>query len=84
MKTLRKLLAATVLTCALTFPAMAGDMSTGVTQTPPPRATGDMSTGISATTGPTAAGDMGTGAASAIDPVSEIVLSLLQGVLALF
>jgi len=68
MKTLRKLLAAAVLTCALTFSAMAGDMGTGIAQTPPQRVTGDM----------------GTGVASTVDPVTEIVLSLLQGVLALF
>ena len=82
MKTLRKLLAAAALTCALTFPAMAGDISTGVAQTPPTRAAGDISTGIMA--GSAATGEISTGAASAVDPVTEIVLSLLQGVLALF
>jgi hypothetical protein len=84
MKTLRRILAATVLTCALTLSAMGGDIGTGVAQTPPTRATGDIGTGISATAGPTVTGDIGTGVASAVDPVTEIVLSLLQGVLALF
>ncbi len=43
-----------------------------------------MSTGNTATAGVTVAGDMGAGAASTVDPITEIVLSLLQGVLALF
>jgi hypothetical protein len=85
MKTLRKILAATVLTCALAFPAMAGEMSTGVAQSPPPPSvTGDMSTGNSATAESTVTGDMGTGAASTVDPITGIALSLLQSLLALF
>ena len=87
MKSLRKVLALTVLTLALTCTIFAGEMSTGVTQ-PPPRqpsasVTGEMSTGNTATTGGMV-GDMGTGAASTVDPVTEIVLSLLQSLLALF
>lgn len=84
MKTLRTLIAAIALTCALAFPTIAGEMSTGVAQTPPTRVTGDISTGINATAGASATGEIGTGAASTVDPVTEAVLSLLQSVLALF
>jgi hypothetical protein len=88
MKSLRKVLALVVLTLVLTCSAFAGEMSTGVTQ-PPPRqpsasVTGEMSTGNTATAGGTVVGDIGTGAAPAVDPVTEIVLSLLQSLLALF
>lgn len=85
MKTLRKFLAALVLTSALSIAAMAGDMGTGVTQTPPPSSvTGDMGTGSRATAESTLTGDMGTGAASTVDPITEIALSLLRSLLALF
>lgn len=85
MKTLRKILAATVLTCVLSIAAMAGDMGTGFTETPPPASvTGDMGTGRSATAETTVTGDMGTGASVTVDPITEIALSLLQSLLALF
>lgn len=85
MKTLRKIFAATVLTCALSLAAMAGDMSTGVTQAPPPPSvTGDMSTGISTTAESTVTGEMGTGASVTVDPITGIARSLLQSLLALF
>jgi hypothetical protein len=85
MKTLRKILAAAVLACVFSIAALAGDMSTGVAQSPPPPSvTGDMSTGNSATAESTVTGDMGTGAASTVDPITEIALSLLQTLLALF
>ena len=85
MKPLQKFLAALVLTSTLSIAAMAGDIGTGVIQQPPPPSmTGEMSTGNSATSQSTATGEIGTGVASTLDPVTETVLSLLQGVLALF
>lgn len=87
MKTLRKLLATLILTSALTFSAVAGDMGTGIIQPPPPPPppgiTGDMGTGNSATAETNATGDMGTGVASTGDPVTETVLSLLHSLFAL-
>jgi hypothetical protein len=78
MRTLRRLCAVLVLTLALALSAFAGDMTTGVTSSSPPsqaNATGDISTGIT--------GDMTTGV-TATDPVTEIVLNLLQSLLSLF
>jgi hypothetical protein len=70
MKTLRRLCAVFVLTLALALSAFAGDISTGVTEPPPPSqatSTGDISTGVTAT-----------------DPATDIFLSLLQSLLSLF
>jgi hypothetical protein len=79
MKTLRRLCATLVLILVLALSAFAGDMSTTVVSSPPPTeqamTQGDMST--------TVAGDMTTGVI-AIDPVTEITLSLLQSLLSLF
>lgn len=82
MKSLRKLLAASVLTCVLSVCAFAGDMHTGYTDTGDTQTTvtGDMHTGVAATT----TGDMGTPVTSSTDPVTGIALSLVQSVLALF
>ena len=85
MKTLRKILAATVLTCALSLAVIAGDMGTGVAQAPPPPSvTGEMSTGNTATAETTVAGDIGTGATATLDPITEIALNILHSLLALF
>jgi hypothetical protein len=85
MKTLRKILAATVLTCVFSLAAMAGEIGTGVAQAPPPPSvTGEISTGSSATAETNLTGDMGTGASATVDPVTEIALSLLESLLALF
>ena len=78
MRSVKRLGAAFVLTCALTLPAFAGDMDTGsgVTSPPPP-----------ATPSATARGGMDTGpgvAETASDSFTEAVLSLLEGVLSLF
>jgi hypothetical protein len=81
MRPLRRLCAAFVLTLALALSAFAGDISTGITNAPPPppaeQATtaGDIST--------TVAGDISTGV-TAIDPATEVMLSLLQSLLSLF
>jgi hypothetical protein len=85
MKTLRKFLAALVLTCVLSITTLAGEISTGVAQSPPPPSvTGDMGTGSSATAESTLTGEIGNGAASNVDPITGIALSLLQSLLALF
>lgn len=72
MRPLRQLCAALVLTLALALSAFAGDMTTGVTSTPPPPesqviTTGDMTTGVTVT-----------------DPEIEVILGLLQSLLSLF
>lgn len=89
MKSLRKILAVTVLTLVLACSSFAGEMGAGVVQPPPPQRqsasiTGEMSTGNTATAETTVAGEMGAGVASTLNPVTEIMLSLLQSVLALF
>jgi hypothetical protein len=80
MKSLQRLCAAFVLTLALTLSAFAGDMTTGIIDTPPPpgqqlATTGDMQAGLT--------GDMSTGI-TATDPVTTVALSLLQSLLSLF
>jgi hypothetical protein len=84
MKSLRKLLATLVLSCALCVSAFAGDIGTQG------YAPGDIGTqgiatsetGTGATT--TAPGDIGTPVISLTDPLTGIALSLVQSVLALF
>lgn len=83
MKSLRNLLAALLLTCALCISAFAGEIGTqgyapgeigtqGI-------ATSNMDTGETAT-----APGVGTGVTAATDPVTGIALSLLQSALSLF
>jgi hypothetical protein len=87
MKTLRQLLVASVLTLALSVPALAGEISTMVVPPPPPPPTapGEITTMVAQ---PTTDGEISTGAPGQIDtPESEAsatVLSLLQTVLSLF
>lgn len=85
MKSLRKFFAITALTLALTCSAFAGEMGTGYAPPPPSQSSssiaGEMGTGLTATTDATAASEVNTATA---DPVREIVLNLLQGVLSLF
>ena len=79
MKSVQRLGVALVLTCALTLPAFAGDMHTGMGRTSPPPPP--------ATSSATTQGGMDTGAGVADatgDPFTETVLSLLEGVLSLF
>lgn len=83
MKKLQKFCTGTVLTLALTLSAFAGDMGTPGATNPTPllqsSVTGDMSG-----PGATATGDMQAPGAVEIDPVTEAVLSLLQGLMSLF
>ena len=79
MKNLRRLCGALVFTLALTIPAFAGEMDTGIA--PPPQAAtteGDIQT----TT--TEQAEMVSSEATAADSAAEIALNLLQSVLALF
>jgi hypothetical protein len=82
MKSLRKLLAVSVLTLVLTCSALAGEMDTGIVQQPPqPSATtaGEMDTGLRATN-ETATGDV----SASVNPAGEVALNLLRSVLLLF
>ena len=84
MKTLRQLSVASVFVFALTIPAFAGEIQTGVAPPPPTQPTQTA----------TAAGDIqndvmgqieiGRSEATAVDSAAEIALNLLQSVLALF
>jgi hypothetical protein len=81
MKTLRRLLLASVFTLALAIHAFAGEMETGKT-TPSPTSTataaGEMETGV------TGQAETGTSEATAADSATEVALNLLQSVLSLF
>jgi hypothetical protein len=78
MKNIRQFCAAVALACVFTLSTFAGQMETGITEPPPPASTtdGQMETGI--------AGQITTGSSEAVDPVTEIALSLLQNLLPLF
>ena len=81
MKALRQLCIASVFTLALTIPAFAGEIQTGVAATPPPKtatADGEIQTGV------TGQIETGSSEATATDSVTEIALNLLQSVLSLF
>jgi len=83
MEDVRRFGAAVVLTLALGLPALAGNISTGKTDPPPPSPT-------SATTGEegqNTAGNISTGVseeAAADESVVEVALSLLRSALSLF
>jgi hypothetical protein len=83
MKKLQQFFAAAILTLALALSASAGDiLCPGVIDQPPPQqssVTGDMSCpGVAST------GEISGPGVVAIDPVTEITLSLFQSVLFLF
>jgi hypothetical protein len=87
MKILRRLCAMFVLALALSLSTFAGEITTGVTA-PPPQAsqatsTGEITTGVTGeiTTGIT--GEITTGVI-AIDPATDVFLSLVQSLLSLF
>jgi hypothetical protein len=78
MKYLSRLCALVILTLSLTLSAYAGHIPCGVTDDPPPptqeAVTGDISCGVM--------GEMQNGVEST-DPVTDILLSLLGGILPL-
>lgn len=77
MKSLQRLLTVVVLTFTFTLPAFAGDMDCPVVPPPPPRmAQSDIQM--------LPTGEATSGETLAIAPMTEIGLSLLQSVLALF
>lgn len=80
MKRIQRLIVTFILTLALAFSAVAGDMpGPGNTPTPPAStATEGMPDGVSAT------GDMPGPGAVTLDPLTEFTLNLLQSVLSLF
>ena len=91
MNRVRQLCATTLLTLALTTPtALAGDMPGGLTAPPPlirASATGQTPCGIassSTSTEAATAGSMPQCVTPAIDPVTDLALSLLQSLLSLF
>lgn len=82
MEKLRRFCTAAVLTVVFTFSASAGDIQApGITSLPSPQSsiTGDISM-----PGAIATGDMPCPGAVALDPVTEAVWSLFQGLLSLF
>ena len=83
MKTLRQLCVASVFVFALTIPAFAGEISTGVAPPAPPAQTQPATTNGEISTGLTGQEETGSGEASATDSATAAVLNLLQTVLAL-
>jgi hypothetical protein len=92
MNRVRQLCATILLTVILAAsPVLAGDMPCGVTSSPPPptetSATGEMPMGVTSSSTASDAsvtGNMPMGVTSETDPVTELMLSLLQSMLALF
>jgi hypothetical protein len=83
MKTLRQLCVTLAFTLALTLPAFAGEITTGVA--PPPSQPAQTATvNGEITTGVTGQEETGSSEATAADSATEAVLNLLQSVLALF
>jgi hypothetical protein len=80
MKNLRQLCAAVVLTFVLTLSVPAGQITTGITDPPPPPASttidGQITTGT--------AEPMQTGGDEGLAPVTQIALNVLQSMLSLF
>ncbi len=70
MKNGRQIFAASALMFVFATFALAGNMSTPIAPPPPPSAEAD--------------GQMTTGSSEAVDPATQVALSLLQSVLALF
>ena len=86
MKTLRQLSVALVFALALTVPALAGDIETGITQPPPPSQAQAQTTTTDGDIQTTVAGQAETGSSetTATGSATEAALSLLQSVLSLF
>jgi hypothetical protein len=87
MKNIKPLCIAFILTCLLTMPALAGQMDTGIVNPPPtPTVTtdGQMDTGIADKSPATTEGQIHTTSSEAVNPVTEMALSLLQSMLLLF
>jgi hypothetical protein len=81
MKSLRQLTVALVFTLALSIPAFAGDIQTGIAPPQPIKtatADGDIQTGV------TGQIETGSSEATATNSVAGIALNLLQSVLSLF
>ena len=75
MKTLRQFSASALLMFTLALPAFGGDMHSPVLPPPPPPQTSEVTAQPDATLG---------GETGELDPLTEVTLLMLQGVLALF
>jgi hypothetical protein len=86
MKSLRRLSVALVFALALTAPAVAGDIETGITQPPPPQAQAQTTTTTDGEISTTLTGQAETsgGEVSATGSATNAALNLVQSVLALF
>jgi hypothetical protein len=84
MKNLRRLSVALVFTLALTIPALAGEIDTTKTSSPPSQPAQTATVNGQIDTGITGQTETGSGEVSATDSATEIALNLLQTVLALF
>jgi hypothetical protein len=84
MKTLRQLCIALAFTLALTLPAFAGEITTGVAPPQPSQPAQTATANGEITTGITGQEETGSCEATAIDSATEIALNLLQSVLSLF
>ncbi len=83
MKNLRQFCGALVFTLALTIPAFAGDIQTGIT-TPPSQPAQAATTKGDIQNTITGQAETGSSEATAVDSATEIALNLLQSVLSLF
>lgn len=83
MKKLQQILAAVLLTFVFSLPAIAGHIGTPGATTPPSPEQSSV-TGHIGTPGATATGDISFPGVDALDPVTEAVLGLLQGLMSLF
>ena len=82
MNKLQKFCAAVILTAIFTLSAFAGDIPMpGVTDPPPQR---DLATGEISFPGASAEGDILSSDIAVLDPITELMLSLLQNPLPLF
>ena len=82
MRKLQRFSAAVLLILVLSLPSNAGDIGTpGLTA---PASQQSSVTGDISFPGATSTGDMSTPGAAAVDPVTEAVLGLVQGLMSLF
>jgi len=83
MNKLRKFCAAAILTAIFTLSAFAGDIGMpGITNPPPPQR--DLMAGERAFPGASAEGDILSSDIAVLDPITELMLNLLQSRLLLF
>jgi hypothetical protein len=84
MKNLRQFCAAIVITLALTFSAFAGDINAPGISTQPPPPPQPSATGKIGRSGVVCTSDMTCSGAVALDPLTEITLTMLESMLSYF